>query len=204
MATLASNTVTVVPWRNKSLQQIPVYNFQLKQLSSPDCWCAFFDADEFLVLKQHGDIKSFIRSVSKPSTGSIAINWYMFGTNGHKTYEPQDVVKRFTTRMPDVDQHVKSIVHTSRALQMHVHAPDLRRGFITVDPNGLQITSGPFNKAGKADVAILHHYYTKSTEEFEQKVNRGRADVQNKKSLSELECFHAATVLDVSCMPIEK
>jgi hypothetical protein len=198
MATLASNTVTVVPWRNKSLQQIPVYNLQLKQLSSPDCWCAFFDADEFLVLKQHEDIKSFIRSVSNPFTGSIAINWYMFGTNGHTTYRPEDVVKRFTTRLLDVDQHVKSIVHTSRASHMHVHNPDLHQGFITVDPNGIQIPSGPFNKAGKADIAVLHHYYTKSIEEFEQKVNRGRADIKNKKSLSELDCLNAATIVDVS------
>ena len=51
--------------------------------------------------------------------------------------------------------------------------------------------SDPIHSFGKTDVACIHHYYTKSEEEFAQKLIRGRADTEEKRPLSELDQIHA-------------
>jgi hypothetical protein len=65
----------------------------------------------------------------------------------------------------------------------------LRSG-ITCDTSYQQIT-GPFHPTGKADIACIHHYYTKSEKEFREKIERGRADTVEKRSLTELDNVHS-------------
>ena len=37
---------------------------------------------------------------------------------------------------------------------------------------------------------IIHHYYTKSEQEFREKIERGRADIPEKRNLDELIDIH--------------
>lgn len=201
MTSIASEKVKIVPWRNKKDQQIPVYNLQLQALrKNEDTWGAFFDIDEFLVLKQHKSIKDFIEQIvtKNPQAAAVAINWYMFGTNGHQEYAEGKVVERFTTRMPNIDIHVKSIVRACKVSKMQdPHSCVPHHGYVVVDPKNNCVV-GPFNKNGSADVAVLHHYFTKSVEEFQQKIERGRADIQIKRKLQEMDSLKFATVTDLS------
>ena len=54
-----------------------------------------------------------------------------------------------------------------------------------------QTITGPFHPTGKTDIACIHHYYTKSEGEFREKIERGRADTVEKRSLSELDDVHS-------------
>jgi len=58
------------------------------------------------------------------------------------------------------------------------------------DTNGQQLFDNSNNK-GPLDIACIHHYYTKSEEEFLKKINRGRADITEKKSVEELIEIHS-------------
>jgi hypothetical protein len=69
---------------------------------------AFFDIDEFLVLRQHKDVASLL--YDNCQAGELSINWYLFGSGGHLTFNPTPVTKRFTMRRPTVNPHVKSIL----------------------------------------------------------------------------------------------
>ena len=44
--------------------------------------------------------------------------------------------------------------------------------------------------SGPVDVACIHHYYTKSEEEFCKKIERGKADMNEKRSQDELINIH--------------
>ena len=46
------------------------------------------------------------------------------------------------------------------------------------DTNGTAF-EGPFNAGGPSDIAMLHHYRTKSFQEYISKRLRGRADMTN-------------------------
>ena len=139
-------------------------------------WVALFDADEILILKQHRDMHSFLEEHC--TSGSLSINWLVFGTAGRLTYSPQPFTKRFQYRKKKPEPMVKSI---SRLAHMNlsqgtlrIHYPYLKDGFSQHDTNGRNF-SGPSNLAAPIDVAVLHHYKYKSHQEFITKSIRGRA-----------------------------
>ena len=79
-----------------------------------------------------------------------------------------------------VNMHVKSIVRLSDmnlTEAPHVHYPTLPMlNGNQHDTNG-NIFRGAFNPSGPTNVAVLHHYMTKSFEEYKDKRVRGRADL---------------------------
>jgi hypothetical protein len=157
-------------------------------------WAAFFDLDEFLILKKHAHLEDFLHE--QRLSGAIGVNWLMFGTNSRTVYSPVPVTKRFMYRLPDdnaVHAHIKSIVNLSAfdlSRTPHVHHPNLIHGTHQKDTNG-KIFKGPFNPNGPTDVAVLYHYHWKSKKEYISKKQRGRAD-QRKANPQEVEDAIAA------------
>jgi hypothetical protein len=199
MSKIGSPQIKVIHRRNLVAQQLKIYNEEIQRNRNTDSWIAFFDADEFLVLKKHKNIHDFIKSVATTeSIGAIAVNWYMFGTSGKKCYENIDVTKRFTTRMAGVDQHIKSIVRPSKVSCMQTpHNAIFIGPNYAVDASKHKV-SGPWHKSGSADIAVLHHYWTKSEEEFHQKISRGLADRTGKRNPSQIMDVKDAVITDTS------
>eukprot|EP00550_Attheya_septentrionalis_P006521 CAMPEP_0198285180 /NCGR_PEP_ID=MMETSP1449-20131203/4492_1 /TAXON_ID=420275 /ORGANISM="Attheya septentrionalis, Strain CCMP2084" /LENGTH=349 /DNA_ID=CAMNT_0043982485 /DNA_START=240 /DNA_END=1289 /DNA_ORIENTATION=- len=138
-------------------------------------WAAFFDVDEFLVIKKHEHVSDFLEDHCV--NGAIAVNWFFFGESSRIVYTPLPVTKRFIYRVPSVNQHVKSIVrltdfNTEKDIKDPHHMP-LKSGS-QHDSNGRNFT-GPFNPNGPTDVVVLHHFHTKSYKEYVHKRLRGRA-----------------------------
>ena len=138
-------------------------------------WAAFFDVDEFLVLKKHEHVDQLLEEHLPKGSGALGINWAWFTFNGKLLCDAKPVTKRFVYRDPNVNQHVKSIVRLEDMKmnsKPHAHYPHLKNGN-QHDTNGT-VFSGPFNKNGPLDVAAFHHYNTKSYGEFVKKGQRGR------------------------------
>lgn len=136
-------------------------------------WAAFFDIDEFLVLKKHKNIREFI--IDYKDFPAVGINWVFFGNNNHtEITNTFSLLKRFTKRQNGVDKHVKCIVKLDKGIIMDVHNP--LSHWVAVDKT---IHTGPFNHNGIDDIAQLNHYYSKTPEEFNLKCLRGRADTSD-------------------------
>jgi len=164
-------------------KQVNAYNDFKDTKSSLYNWVAFFDVDEFLVLKQHKDIKSFLFNYD--DCNAIGINWALFGDNGHKWVENNEysVLKRFTKRsLPsfNVNEHVKSIVKMPSSHLMHVHAI----GTTWFNLNK-EIRHGAFNSPVDWSVAQINHYFSKTKEELYFKCNRERADTGTHRKFKE-------------------
>jgi hypothetical protein len=129
---------------------------------------AFFDIDEFLVLKKHTDIKEFLKNYEEYD--SLGINWIFFGDNG-LLYPDEDksLIKRFTKR-GKIDRHIKTITKIKKNLYMNIH--NINGNWNDLDGN---IHSGPFNYNGNNNIAQINHYQCKTFPEFIEKVNRGYA-----------------------------
>lgn len=154
-------------------------------------WAAFFDVDEFLVLKQHKTIKEFIGEYS--DYNAIGINWVLFGNNGHENFDGNySVINRFTMRQKDVNEHIKSIVKLDKHVIMDVHNPNCS----WVNTNK-ELCTGPFNFNKLDDVAQINHYFCKSRLEFQLKCSRGRADSDiYKRDISEYDTHNLNEVND--------
>ena len=109
-----SENVHKIDFDGNNLQIIAYNNFLFTYKDNFD-WVAFFDVDEFLVLKKHKNIKEFLSDYS--NFDAVGINWVLFGNNGHDKVDSEySLIKRFTKRQSNVNQHIKSIVKMNKNL----------------------------------------------------------------------------------------
>lgn len=165
--------------------QLPAYNHFIINYSYNYKWIAFFDVDEFLVLNKHKNLKDFLEEYQ--DCNSIGINWAVFGDNNHKTVIDNNykVLSRFTQRAKEdfiSNRHIKTIMQTPCSYMVNPHYSSSPYWF---NLNKERCT-GPFNENVDWSVAQLNHYCTKSLQEMQYKISRGRADMINKRHPDEL------------------
>ena len=171
------------------VKQIPAYNDCITRVKWENSngpmhkWLAYIDADEFIVLTQHDSILKLLEEKAEGrNVGGLALNWYMFDYNNQTKYKPIPVTKRFQTREKEINQHVKVVLRTDLIgdcggfYNVHAYAYE-DTSIATVDTTGKRLETDPwFNIGGPSDVAVIHHYYSKSLEEYVLRCARGRAD----------------------------
>jgi len=192
--------VTVVHFPGP-VKQLAAYQDWFENNGKSTTWCAFLDADEFIVLKKHSNITEFLRDYCKE--GGLAINWYLYGDSHLKEYTDEPVTKRFTWRENKVNQHIKTIIKCSDVEAIdNIHAVHkYKSGKMLKDTGGHTVT-GLFNPDGPTDVAVINHYFTKTRPEYEKKRDRGRADIQNIRKNSDFDAHNFNEVEDDSAYKI--
>jgi hypothetical protein len=151
-------------------KQVESYNHFIQNYWGLQDWIAFFDVDEFLVLKKHDNVKNFLMDYE--DYDGIGINWVFFGSNGLKKVKNNEysVLSRFTMRSKKPNKHIKSIIKSNKESKMSVHYPNHN-----ICNTHKKIFYGPFAEPND-EIAQLNHYFTKSLEEFKRKRKRGRSD----------------------------
>lgn len=141
-----------------------------------ETWAAFFDIDEFLLLKKHANINDFLIEYG-PYKGALGINWVFVGTSNATKYEPKPVTLRFQQVYPKGWEAIKTIARVRGLKSFHTPHNVLfdDKNAKTIDTNGA-IIEGPANRNMTTDIAALYHYHYKSREEFIFKKERGRPD----------------------------
>jgi hypothetical protein len=161
------------PGRNIIIKHLPgtyqqrnAYNdFVYNHTQNKHTWTGFFDVDEFLVLKKHNHVVTFLHEHCQ--NGSVAINWFIFTMSNQTVYEPLPVTKRFQFRT-EAHINTKVIVKTQDFRgSRNPHSCSVRKGTYQHDTSGNLITTqtGASNHAKPMDVAALHHYRYKSMKE---------------------------------------
>lgn len=156
-------------------KQMPAYNHFLQQFGPHHHWVAFIDVDEFIVLREHDNITDFLSEHCV--RGSVALNWLYFGSNGQDTNDGRPVLERFTRCDHTVAKYVKVIARIDDVVSVpEPHYVKLKSGthqrFMdgkTSHGQSMYLPTTPRLKA------VLHHYFTKSKEEFRAKASRDRA-----------------------------
>jgi hypothetical protein len=188
--------VVKIPFDGEA-QQLNSYNNFVKHHGKDYDWGAFFDVDEFLVLKKHNNISDFLLDYKDYS--SVAINWVLFGDNNHTLVVGNNysVLERFTKRQIGVDKHIKTICKMSANPNFKSpHNPD---NLTWVDTN-YNTGKGSFNENGLDNVAQLNHFFTKTKEEFKLKIDRGRSDIKNFRNLSDFEPHNINEIEDLTAL----
>lgn len=168
-------------------------------------WAAFFDVDEFLVLKKHSNVKDFISDVNGRFTPKqIGLNWVYFGDNGISDFSEgtKGVLERFTMRGKEGSLIVKSIINVeeiSKDLGMINNMVNPHYLYYdSITPSGF-IIQGVYSQEVDLEIAQLNHYYCKTKEEFRIKISRGRSDlnISNPEYYGNMENFHNCNLNEV-------
>lgn len=159
--------------------QLYVYDRCLQDHGHKHSWMAFIDVDEFLMFRDGPPIQSMTALLQRYEEHSaLAVHWILFGSSGHEVRPLQGALKSYVRCLPlEHSQHlfVKTIAHTKCTLRAgesphaFVHnctAPAVRTDLTPVF--GQTAADRPVHST-----LVIHHYATKSAEEFEIKMLRG-------------------------------
>ena len=142
-------------------------------------WIAFLDADEFLRLNGTNDVRLFLAEF-EPYAG-VAVNWRMFSSSGH-TATPQGLVLENYTRCLGDDIHTKAIVQPALVnAYANPHAFHPKPGLHSVTPEHIPVPPGFPLCLPQTQRASIHHYYYKSAQCFQRKIDRGNPCHINRK-----------------------
>lgn len=186
---------TVVRFPGKAMQKHAYLHF-IDNHSHLTEWVLVVDGDEFLVLHQHGSIGEFLDSRCRRVFG-VGVNWYMFGF-GDTNVWPRDklVIESYTRGSPN--HHIKTLARTAilRTLKAkRGHKLDcIHNLFGICQQLDGKLIQKPWNPSrSDAECISLYHYWTKSVEEFEGKLQRGRATLNCRRDRGEAYA-HAAEI----------
>jgi hypothetical protein len=136
---------------------------------------AVIDIDEFIVLKQHLNIKDFINEFIVGDCEGIGMNWRFFGSSD--LIEPSNIPNtiRFTKCDRYGDKHIKTLFKKDKFICFNTcHHVVVSEGHIK-STNGTIITS-PFNYNIDFNYIQLNHYKCKTLQEYKKLRVRRRAD----------------------------
>lgn len=181
LGTDISQLVTVIRFDGKhDFAQHDAYNNCLSKFAQESRWIGFFDSDEMLHILEEGKTLKDILQEFEDNAG-LFIGWQVYGANGQIKKSSRPVRERFPiTLAPEnnTQQGVGKLFAQSLCIrQMLTHNGYPVDGFEVVDENHERMKRGC---VWKQDLPIkricLDHYYTKSYEEWVEKMLRGTCD----------------------------
>ena len=164
--------VVIMDWRDRDGNtQCEAYDECYREHGSEFAWMGFIDLDEFVQSEMPlPDVLSTLQA------DVVAFSWRMMTDNGLVHYDPRPVQERFTQPAEDLkpeSQFVKSFVRggiEGLSFDRDPHMPH-HPALEVVNPNGGKAPQCSVG-TGSREVAWIDHHFTKTAEEFMQKVNR--------------------------------
>lgn len=140
-------------------------------------WVACFDADEFLVLGEFTNVHTYLRQDMFKDTEMIHFNWIMYGDNDQIYYEDKPVLERFTKPSDNTKFNtcIKSIVKAQKKVDW-IHSVNNHsvsdNSLVRRMGNGVLVWAGSFDHNISDNKYYIKHIYTKSLEEYCNKINK--------------------------------
>ncbi len=193
-------------------RQYDAYNIALNDYGRKFKYMGFIDADEFVFVRNNTygghDLFGFIDGFMKayPNAGGIGINWCIFGSNGHIAKPEGGVLENYTMRAEDsfyTNRTIKTICDPTKVFALlSSHCPICRRGFQVLDENGETI-EGSSSQAVHFSKIRINHYFTKSLEDYQVKIARGRVDfLKGTRSMKEFDTHDKNDIHDTEILSL--
>ena len=172
-----SGFVEVLDIRGEIAPQIKAMEHCRKNNFKKFNWLIFFDMDEFIFLRNFTNIKDFLNQKIFDKCQRIQLNWFVHTDNNLIYYDRRTLIERFPEkkkenkgkRLPGA-RLVKSILKGN--IEIKIKTPhDLNKDLIGCDGFGKYIKF-PSNKTDHY-YYYIDHYWSKSTEEFVNKLMKG-------------------------------
>lgn len=163
------------------------YTHYIKNFRHLSEWTAFCDLDEFVFLREEESLIKFLEPFEKnKNVGGVGIFWRCFGSSGHINRPAGLVLENYLYRAMDSfgpNKHIKCICKSRYLIgyssphyfntEMPIYDEDFN---IIISSNG-----GVMPKTNSCSQIRINHYITKSLQDFENKLQRGRATVDYKR-----------------------
>ena len=170
--------ITVIPFGGQhKFAQHDAYNDCLKRYKKESRWIGFVDTDEMVRVVNGGKIPDLLKLYE--DYAGLYMRWVIYDANGQIKKSDKPMRERFTRISPtDKDDGVgKTFVQTALMQSMITHNGYPYADFEVVDENGRAVQGASAWVANSTyDLICVDHYYTKSYEEWLEKMRRGCCD----------------------------
>ena len=167
--------VELINYRGKKKVQLEAFNDCYQKNNKKYNWLIFYDIDEFLYLKNYNNIKDFLKESKFNKCQVIQLNWVIHTDNNLLYYHNKSVIERFPEIGKSLNNSIdlKSIIRGNlniKITSIHYLSPNL----ISCDGFGnKKEVNNYLNQKRDKQFYFINHYYTKSTEEFIEKMMKG-------------------------------
>lgn len=173
-----ARSVTLIDWLERPGQLSAYSDFRINHAPRFD-WVAFIDIDEFIMPLAGSSIREILmRRVYQPYS-QILLQWLVFGSSGHQSRPEGMVIANYLTRLPEAaeaSRHIKTIVRSNRLLGIDYTPHAAECDGPACNTRGEEVLPYAIQPTECHDVMVVHHYFTKSREDWEFKRRRGRGD----------------------------
>ena len=156
-------------------------------------WLIFYELDEFLYLKKYQNIKKFLTNKKFDECDSIQLNWVHMSDNNQIFYENKPLHDRFPQKGKNVVKNKENkLCYVKTIVRGHLNNITINHNHILSEK--LKSCDGYGKKSQLSKITTLNpdyefnfirHYYSKSIQEFIEKLNRGDLMRGNAKNVTE-------------------
>jgi hypothetical protein len=185
--------------------QIQAFNDAITRCRNKTRWLALIDADEFIV-PVHADkittvIKEVERKIAHKKIAALCVYWVLYGFSGHYKKPEGLVIENYTrsrvkelTKAVDANyswierEWIKSMVNPRKVSAYYIHGGSYINGYYGIDEQGNRMHDDggvPEELAASVEKIRINHYWTKSYEEFAEKIERTKAHDAEKYTMIE-------------------
>ena len=174
------NRVTLLEWdTNDKFAQSKAYNDCISKFANKYDWIAFFDQDEFLVIKTNESLNDWLSYYEMYD--SIGVMWKYFGDSNITEVNDNKSIARFTMCQKGTSIEFKTILNTKKvgsSQNIHICAHCTNNALMsnsTIAVDGKTFLHKPDDINNKIDcenIAWLAHFRCKTFPEWKEKFNR--------------------------------
>ena len=178
-------------WRGQKKTMIRAWRDCYLQNYKKFDWLLFFDIDEYIYLKNFRNIKPFLNEKKFDKCSKIYLNWILHTDNNLLYYDNRTLHERFPILEPNARMNNKNSCASVKTI-LRGHIPNLQFKVMHIFDRHIKGCNGygKIQKLSKKDLMkhpdfnnyYIDHYYSKSVEEFIEKLNKGDVFYENKTS----------------------
>lgn len=163
--------LTVIDFPRREAPQLSAYYHCLRQWKTRSRWLAFIDIDEFVLPLGRRDVRDLLEDYE--AWAGLAAHWMVFGSGGHLRRPPAGVTRSYTDGLC-LHHHVKSLVQPQWVLKpLSPHHFAYAEGRFCVNEDRVPVLGA--SSYPVAEKIRINHYFYKSQQDFEEKIQRGLA-----------------------------
>jgi hypothetical protein len=174
--------VTLIDWPDAP-GQLSAYRDFIVNHARRFAWVAFIDIDEFLHPLAANSLPAILRQPVYGAFAGLQLNWLAFGPSGHQRRPDGLAIENYTLRVPydaPINRHIKSLLRCDALFDVLETPHVLLTQRPQCNARGELAGLDPLSPAPCHEVLVVNHYYTRSRQDWEIKLQRGRGDTRDR------------------------
>ncbi len=200
---IAQGLVDLTEFPHNKDQQRLAYIDMIKKAKGESKWVACIDIDEFLFCPDMKKVPDLLKEYEDYS--ALCVNWLIYGSSGHDQEPQGNVVDNYIMHAEKSylgNDHIKSIIQPEKTIMpRNGHCFEFSEGY-AVNEN-FESVSDSFSKHSTEKIR-LNHYFCKSRQYYQTKIDKGRVDIQEKRSWSNFNALDKNEIKDRSASNVYK